>query len=79
MFKLIQERFKLKEEDKLRVNLKHLAHYALAQIIYIDNMRNIYRTPKDKYCKYLIRIYQIIDEKRYRDTKYIYSWYLVEV
>jgi len=53
----MQERFKLKDKNKLRFNLKHLAHYILAWIVYIDNMCNIYRTLKDKYCKYLIRIY----------------------
>jgi len=45
----------------------------------MDNMYNIYKTLKDKYYKYLIRIYWIIDKKRYRDAKYIYSWHLVEV
>ena len=79
MFRLTRERFKLKDKDKLRVNPKHLAHYILAWIAYIDNICNIYRTPKDKYRKYLIRIYQIISKKRYRDIKYIYSWHLVEV
>jgi len=39
----------------------------------MDNMYNIYRTLKDKYCKYLIMIYWIIDKKQYRDAKYIYS------
>ena len=77
--RLIQERVELKDKNKPRVNLRYLAHYILAQIVYIDNIYNMYRTPKDKYYKYLIRMYQIIEEKRYRDAKYIYSWYLVEV
>jgi len=29
IFRLTRERFKLKDKDKLRVNLKHLAHYIL--------------------------------------------------
>ena len=29
-FRLIWERFKLKDKDKLKVNLKYLAHYTLA-------------------------------------------------
>jgi len=29
-FRLVRERFKLKDKDKPRVNLKHLAHYILA-------------------------------------------------
>jgi len=28
-FRLTRERFKLKNKDKLRVNLKYLAHYTL--------------------------------------------------
>jgi len=51
------KRFKLKNKDKLRVNLKHLVYYTLAWIVYMDNIYNIYRTHKDKYYKYLIRIY----------------------
>ena len=73
------ERFKLKDKDELRVNLKHLVYYILAWIAYINNMCNMYRTPKDKYRKYLIRMYWIIDERRYKDTKYIHGWHLVEV
>jgi len=29
-FRLIRERFKLKDKDELRVNPKHLAYYTLA-------------------------------------------------
>ena len=50
-------RFKLKDEDKLRVNLKHLAHYTLLWIAYIDNYYNIYKILKVKNWKYLVRIY----------------------
>jgi len=57
MFRLTRERFKLKDKDKLRVNLKHLVYYILAWIAYIDNIYNIHRALKDKYHKYLIRIY----------------------
>ena len=73
MFRLTRERFKLKNKDKLRVNLKHLAHYILAWIAYVDNIYNMYRIPKEKHCKYLIRIYWIIDKKQYRDAKYMYG------
>ena len=79
VIRLIQERFKLKDKDKLRVNLKHLAYYMLVWIAYIDDIYNIHRILKDKYRKYLIRIYWIIDEKWYRDAKYIHSQHLVEV
>ena len=57
MVRLTRYRFKFKNKDKLRVNLKHIAHYTLLWIAYIDNMCNIYRVPKDKNQKYLVRIY----------------------
>ena len=77
-FRSLRQRFKLKEEDKPRVNLKHLAYYILVQIVYIDNQYNIYKAPKAKNKKYLVRIYQISDEYKYRNTKYIYRQYLVD-
>ena len=79
MFRLTQKRFKLKDKDKLRVDLKHPVYYILAQIAYVDNMCNMYMIPKDRYQKYLIRMYQIIEEKQYKDAKYIHSWHPVEV
>jgi len=55
--RLTRYRFKLKSKDKLRVNLKHAAHYTLLWIAYIDNIYNIHKVPKDKNQKYLVRIY----------------------
>jgi len=55
--RLTRYRFKLKDKDKPRVNLKHVAHYTLSWIAYMDNMCNIHRAPKDKNQKYLVRIY----------------------
>jgi len=55
--RLTRYRFKLKNKDKLRVNPKHIAHYILLWIAYIDNTCNIYRALKDKNQKYLVRIY----------------------
>ena len=78
IFRSLRQRFKLKDKDKLRVNLKHLAHYILAQIAYIDNQYNIYKAPKAKNKKYLVRIYQTPDKRKYRNAKYIYRWHLVE-
>ena len=74
----LRQRFKLKDKDKPRVNLKHLAYYILAQIIYIDNQCDIYKALKAKNKKYLVRIYQTLDEYKYRNTKYIYRWHLVD-
>ena len=79
MFRLLRQRFKLKDEDKLRVDLKHLAYYILVQIIYIDNQYNIYKVLKAKNKKYLVRIYQILDKYKYRNVKYIYRQYLVDI
>jgi len=47
----------MQEDNELRVNLKHLAHYTLSWIIYIDNYYNIYKTPKARNHKYLVRMY----------------------
>ena len=74
----LRQRFKLKSKDKPRVNLKHLAYYILAWIIYIDNQCNIYKVLKAKNKKYLVRIYQMLDERKYRNAKYIYRWHLVD-
>ena len=57
MVRSTRYRFKLKNKDKLRVNPKHAAHYILLWIAYMDNIYNIYRAPKDKNWKYLVRIY----------------------
>ena len=50
-------RFKLKDENELRVNPKYLAYYTLLWITYMDNYYNIYRILKVKNWKYLVRIY----------------------
>ena len=78
IFRLLRQRFKLKDKDKLKVNLKHLAYYILVQIIYIDNQYNMYKALKAKNKKYLVRIYQILDKRKYRNAKYIYRQYLVD-
>ena len=74
----LRQRFKLKNKNKPRVNLKYLAYYILAQIIYIDNQYNIYKAPKAKNKKYLVRMYQTPDKQKYRNAKYIYRWHLVD-
>jgi len=55
--RLTRYRFKLKNKDKLRVNLKYAAYYILSWIACVDNTYNIYRALKDKNQKYLVRIY----------------------
>jgi len=49
--------FKIEEDNKLRVNLKHPVHYILLWIVYIDNKCKIYKVPKARNHKYPVRIY----------------------
>jgi hypothetical protein len=57
VFRSLYKRFKLKSENKLRVDLKHLVYYTLVWIIYINNIYKIYKALKVKNKKYLVRIY----------------------
>jgi hypothetical protein len=57
VFRLLRKRFKLKSKDELRVDLKHLAYYILAWIVYMDNIYKIYKALKVKNKKYLVRMY----------------------
>ena len=79
MFRSLRQRFKLKGKDKPRVNLKYLAYYILVQIIYINNQYNIYKALKVKNKKYLVRIYQMLDKWKYKNTKYIYRQHLINI
>ena len=45
----------------------------------MDDIYNIYRALKDKNRKYLVRMYWALEEKRFRDAKYMHGWHLVEV
>ena len=40
--------FKITENNKSKVNLKHPAHYTLLQIVYVDNLCNIHLILKKK-------------------------------
>ena len=62
-FRLPRQRFKLKDEDEPRVNLKHLVYYTLVQIICVDNIYKMYKVLKVKNKKYLARQYQILDKQ----------------
>ena len=68
----------MQEDNKLRVNLKYPVHYTLLQIVYIDNYYNMHRTPKERNHKYLVRIYQMPSELKYKNTKFIYRWHLTK-
>jgi len=68
----------MQEDDKLRVNLKHLAHYTLLWIAYIDNYCNIHKTLKIRNYKYLVKIYWMPSETKYRNANYMYRWHLAK-
>jgi len=70
--------FKIEKDDELRVNLKHLVHYTLLWIAYIDNYCNIYKTLKARNYKYLVRIYWMLSEFKYKNAKFIYGWHLTK-
>jgi len=63
----------MQEDDKLRVNLKHLVYYTLLWIAYIDNYYNMHKTPKARNYKYLVRIYWILSKAKYRNANYMYG------
>jgi len=64
--------FKTQEDDELRVNLRHLAHYTLLWIIYIDNYYNIHETLKVRNYKYPVRMYWILSKLKYRNAKFMH-------
>jgi len=68
----------MQENNKPRVDLKYLVHYTLLWIIYIDNYYKIYKAPKERNYKYLVRIYWMLSKIKYKDTKYIYGWHLTK-
>jgi len=47
----------MQEDNKPKINLKHLAYYTLSWIACIDDYYNIYKTPKARNYKYLVKIY----------------------
>ena len=45
-------KFKLKEQNEPKIDLKHSAHYTLLWIACVDNYCNYYYIPKAKHSKY---------------------------
>jgi len=70
--------FKKEEDNKLRVNLKHLAYYILLWIAYVDDYCEIYKALKARNHKYLVRIYWMPSELKYRNAKFMHGWHLTE-
>jgi len=62
----------MQEDNKLRINLKYLIYYTLLWIAYINDYYNIYKALKKKNYKYLVRMYWMFSELKYRNTKFIY-------
>jgi len=67
-----KEIFKIQEDDEPRVNLKHLVHYTLSWIAYIDDYCDMHKTPKARNYKYLVRIYWMPSKAKYRNANYMY-------
>jgi len=63
----------MQEDNKPRVNLKHLAHYILLWIIYIDNYYNMHKILKARNHKYLVRIYWMPSKLKYRNANYMHG------
>jgi len=70
--------FKIEEDNELRVNLKHLVHYTLSWIVYIDNYYNIHETLKIRNYKYPVRMYWILSKLKYRNAKFMHRWHLTK-
>jgi len=68
----------MQEDNELKVNLKHLAYYTLLWIVYIDNYYNIHEAPKRRNYKYLVKIYWMPSELKYKNAKFIYRWHLTK-
>jgi len=70
--------FKIEEDDKPRVDLKHLAHYTLLWIICVNNKCEMHRIPKARNHKYPVRMYWMPSELKYRNAEFMYRWHLTE-
>jgi len=68
----------MQEDNELRVDLKYLVHYTLSWIVYIDNYCDMHRILKEKNYKYPVRMYWMPSELKYRNTKFMYGWYLIK-
>jgi len=68
----------MQEDDELRVNPKHLVYYTLLWIACVDNYCNMHEALKARNYKYLVRIYWMPSEVKYRNADYIYGWHLAE-
>jgi len=63
----------MQEDNKLRVNPKHLVYYMLLWIAYIDNHYNIHKALKKRNYKYLVRMYWMPSELKYKNAKFMHK------
>jgi len=70
--------FKIEEDDKSRVNLKYLVYYILLWIVCINNKCKMHKILKAKNYKYLVRMYWMPSELKYRNAEFMYGWHLTE-
>ena len=68
----------MQKDNELRVNLKHLVYYTLLQIVCVDNKYKMYKVLKVRNYKYLVRMYWIPSELKYRNAKFMYRWHLTK-
>jgi len=68
----------MQENNELRVNLKHLVHYTLLWIAYIDDYCDMHKILKVRNHKYLVRMYWMPSELKYRNANYMHGWYPAE-
>jgi len=72
-------RFTLKEDNKLKINPKHSAHYMLSWIACVDDYYNLYHTPKTKYSKYPRKVNWDDSKKKFQNVQKMHGWHLTEV
>ncbi len=66
------QRFKLQEEDELRVDLKNPAHYTLSWIACVDDYCEMYKAPKVKNSRFLERM-DWKGEEQYQNAKFVHG------
>jgi len=59
------QKFKLKKQDKPKIDPKHSAHYTLSWIACIDNYCNFHHVSKAKHSKYFKRTKWDNSEKKF--------------
>jgi len=62
----------MQEDNELRVNLKHPVYYTLSWIICVNDECEMHKVLKVRNYKYLVRMYWIPSEVKYRNADYMY-------